>query len=95
MLKQLNGLIEIRNCIVHSNSDIEHFGKKKTIETFVADIDGIDLENDILRFSFDACITCADIVERFFESVYYAALTKYPDKNGRMLRRKWPQDANK
>jgi len=94
-LEQLNGLIEIRNCIVHSNSVVDHFGKKKTIEKFAADIDGIDIENGVLRFSFDACMTCADLVERFFESTYYAALTRYPDKNGRTMRRKWPPEEKK
>lgn len=77
----LEGLIEVRNCIVHNNSSIEGFSKTKVIQQFANQIIGVDIEEGYISFDLTACNTCADIVLRFMEHAYRAALEIYPYKH--------------
>jgi len=78
-LKQdLIGLIEVRNCIVHNNSDLQGFSKRKLIENFSKRLDGLSIEDGFLTISCDACINAADLVFNFMEHAYQAAQEVYP-----------------
>ncbi len=76
--EQLGALIEVRNCIVHNYSNVEGFSKRKVIEKFSKQIDGVGIESECVTFNFDACLRCADIVFNFMEQAYSAALNVYP-----------------
>ncbi len=81
MKNKITGLIEARNCIVHANSRLENFGNRKAVEGFMRVVDGVKIDEGLLRFSYDACIECANIVSLFMEKAYNAALGRYPKKD--------------
>lgn len=72
------GLIEVRNCIVHNNSSLEGFSKRKAIENFMKKLPGMNIENHSLAPQFDACNVCADLVLQFMEYAYDSALRTFP-----------------
>jgi ATP phosphoribosyltransferase len=74
----LEGLIEVRNCIVHNNSSVEGFNKTKAIQRFARQMKGVDIEEGYISIDFAACNTCADIVLRFMEHAYRSALKAFP-----------------
>lgn len=76
--QQLQGIIEIRNCIIHNNSCIEGFIKHKVIGSFSKHMEGVNIQNGYIDLELVACTNCADIVLRFMEQAYYAALEVYP-----------------
>jgi hypothetical protein len=76
----IKGLIEARNCIIHNNSSIEFFDKAKEVVQFAKAVQGVSIENGYLTFSYEACLTCADIMHAFMQDAYNAALEKYPKK---------------
>lgn len=81
LLAKVSGLIETRNCIIHSNASIENFGKAKVVEQFTHSIEGISIVHDHhLEFTYDACIQCADVIMDFMKLWYHAALDRYPKK---------------
>jgi hypothetical protein len=73
----LEGLIEVRNCIVHNNSAIEGFSKAKTIEHFVKQMEGISLENGYISVDVQACNRFADLVLEFMGYAYHSALSVF------------------
>ena len=75
----IKGLFEARNCIVHNNSSIEFFGKAEEVIRFVNSVTGISIENGYLTFSYEACLTCADIMNSFMQDAYDVAIEKYPN----------------
>jgi hypothetical protein len=77
----LSGLIEVRNCIVHNSSSIDGYGKRKIVESFASQIEGISIEDDIIYFSVEACISCADLVLEFMSKAYNAGLDKFPKEH--------------
>ena len=77
----LEGLIEVRNCIVHNNSSIEGFSKTKIIQRFAREIKGVEVEEGYISIDFAACNTCAGIVLRFMEDAYRSALEMFPKEH--------------
>lgn len=77
----LEGLIEVRNCIVHNNSSVEGFSKAKVIQHFAKQMKGVDILEDYISIDFAACNNCADLVLKFMEHAYGAALDIYPRKH--------------
>ncbi|MBL7153221.1 MAG: hypothetical protein ISS79_05855 [Phycisphaerae bacterium] len=81
-LSPIRGLIETRNCIIHSNGSTENFGKAKAVEDLAHSIKGINIvRGHYMEFTYDACIQCADIIMAFMEQWYHAALDRYPEVN--------------
>ena len=78
MRQKIRGLIEVRNCIVHNNSNIEGFGKRRVIESISNQITGLDMQEGYITLEFDACNHCADLVLRFMEQAYHSALEVFP-----------------
>ena len=76
--QKLAGLIELRNCIVHNNSSIEGFGKHKIIGDFARKMEGLNILDGYITLDLSACNNCADIVLKFMEQAYSAALEVYP-----------------
>jgi hypothetical protein len=77
----LEGLIEVRNCIVHNNSGLDGFSKPKVIEHFVKQVNGVIISDGYLSFEHKACNACADIVLEFMTHAYKSALEVYPYSN--------------
>lgn len=77
--QQLRGLIEVRNCIVHNNSNLDGFGKAKVIESFASRINGLSIEDGYITFALEACEECANLVHKFMDSSYQSAMKKFPD----------------
>jgi len=74
----LEGIIEVRNCIVHNNSSIEGFSKAKVIQHFAKQMNGVDIVEGNISVDLAACINCADVVLKFMEHAYRSALKKFP-----------------
>ena len=74
----LEGLIEVRNCIVHNNSMIEGFTKAKVVERFANQVKGVDIVEGYISFELAACNACADIVFGFMKHAYHSALKVFP-----------------
>jgi hypothetical protein len=81
--QKLVGLIEVRNCIVHNNSSIDGFSKRKIIENFSNQVEGVTIQDDIISLDLVACNNCADIVFEFMERAYASALEVFPYKSDR------------
>ena len=77
--KQLAALIEVRNCIVHNNSNIQGFSKAKVIEELASKLDGLTIEDGYISLELSACYECADIVFNFIERAYRAGLDAFPE----------------
>lgn len=76
--QRLIGLIEVRNCIVHNNSSLEGFGKRKVIENFSRQVGGVTIEDDLISLELAGCNNCATIVFEFMERAYNSALDIFP-----------------
>lgn len=76
--QKVKGLIEVRNCIVHNDSCLENYGKATLIRVFSSQIPGMDLDDDYIELSYQACLECADIISTFMEQAYNSALEKFP-----------------
>lgn len=74
----LEGLIEVRNCIVHNNSGLEGFSKAKDIERFAKQMKGVNLDEGYVSIELITCNTCAEIVFEFMEYAYHSALSVFP-----------------
>ena len=74
----LEGLIEVRNCIVHSNSGVEGFSKARVIERFAKQVKGVDIVDGYISLDLAACNVCADIVFGFMEHAYRSSLKVFP-----------------
>ncbi len=77
--KKLAALIEVRNCIVHNNSNTIGFSKAKVIEEFSRKLDGLNIEDGYIFLNLAACYECADIVLKFMERAYRAGLEAFPE----------------
>lgn len=77
--KKLAALIEVRNCIVHNNSNTIGFSKAKVIEEFSRKLDGLNIQDGYISLELSACYECADIVFKFMEQAYHAGLEAFPE----------------
>ena len=75
----LQGLIEVRNCIVHNNSCLEGFSKPETLESFAKKVEGVEIEDGRISLDLDGCHRCTEIVSKFMEQAYYSALERFPN----------------
>jgi hypothetical protein len=76
--QKLSWPIEVRNCIVHNNSTTKDFRKRKVIESFSNQVEGVTIQDDFISLEVAACNSCADIVLQFMERAYYSALEVFP-----------------
>lgn len=76
--QKVSALIEVRNCIVHNNSNTEGFSKKQVIENFSKKMDGIDIREGYITLELVACNNFADIIFEFMEQAYHSAIKVFP-----------------
>ncbi|MBN2030765.1 hypothetical protein JW824_11030 [bacterium] len=76
---RIRGLIETRNCIVHSNSYIPDYRKQTIVRDFVNKLSGCSIEDGFIHLSYEGCFECADLIEGFVKAAYKAAMHKYPE----------------
>ncbi|MDO8356395.1 MAG: hypothetical protein Q7U76_08415 [Nitrospirota bacterium] len=74
----LQGLIEVRNCIVHNNSCLEGFSKPEAVESFAKKVKGIEIQEGRISLNLEACNRCTDIVLEFMQKAYHSALERFP-----------------
>ncbi|SHM33597.1 hypothetical protein [Chryseobacterium polytrichastri] len=80
----LNEIVELRNCIVHHDSNLEDwygrkFAKAETIKNLSKKIPDIGIENDLNNITLNngSCEECIKIVESFFNSLYKHTLNLF------------------
>lgn len=76
--EQLGGLIELRNCIVHNNSSVDGFSKRKVIEDLSSRVEGVTIRDNFIALELSACNTLAEIVLQFMEQACRSALKVFP-----------------
>lgn len=82
--EKVKQLIELRNCIVHYEGQIENFyGRKfnrsETLHTLARQMPSIKIkDNDFVFLEKDACRNCLSIIKEFVDMIYNSALDKFP-----------------
>ena len=74
----LTGLIEVRNCLVHSSGLLEDFPKRAAVETFVRRSPDFKIEDGRLVVSEATSARAVAILTDFVETVFRAGTEKYP-----------------
>ena len=76
------GLYEIRNSLIHNRGLVSDFGKRKTVEIFIARNKSFEIDdNDRIFISHQACIDSINIVETFFNEITDFALRVFPERH--------------
>lgn len=83
--KILSEIIELRNCIVHHDSNLEDwygrkFSKVESIKNLSRKINSIEIDessNNVILHE-NSCKECIEIVEIFFDNLYRFTLKLYP-----------------
>ena len=73
----IKSLIEVRNCIVHSDGNIKNYDKKSVIKKFAKTFDGITFENDQIFISYKFCQAALKLISDFFNDVYKGGVYRY------------------
>lgn len=83
--KLLNEIVELRNCIVHHDSNLEDwygrkFAKVETIKNLSKKISAIEIDEDSNNINLNegSCEECIKIVELFFDNLYKHSLNLFP-----------------
>ncbi len=76
--QSLTGLIEVRNCLVHSSGLLEGFPKRPAVEAFRLRHPAFKVEDGRLALSLDTSQVALGILSDFVDTVYRAAIEKYP-----------------
>ncbi|MGF1713339.1 hypothetical protein L4D08_00320 [Photobacterium chitinilyticum] len=74
-LQDVKGLIELRNCIVHNDSNLDGFSKSHTIKQLASRYEGIGIEGDYVSLSHDACVKLTVVAFKFLDGWYKAVLS--------------------
>lgn len=84
--QKVKNLIELRNCIVHYEGQIENwygrrFNRSESIQTLAKEIPSISIsENEFVSLDADACRDFISIIKEFVDMIYKSALEKFPKK---------------
>lgn len=84
--QKVKHLVELRNCIVHYEGQIENwygrkFNRAESIQMLAKQIPSISIkENDSISLQPEACKECILIIKDFIEIIYKSAFDKFPKK---------------
>lgn len=82
--EKVRQLIELRNCIVHYEGQIENFyGRKfsrsEALHTLARQMPSIKIkDNELVFLEKEACVNCVSIIKEFIYMIYNCALEKFP-----------------
>jgi len=76
--QSLSGLIEVRNCLVHSSGVLDGFPKRSAVEAFCRRHPVFRVEEGRLVLSLETSKHVLTILTDFVETVYQAGIRKYP-----------------
>ena len=74
------GLIEIRNLLVHSQTDLREFRGKKAIQAFSKRYRTPGIADGFVEVDRNTCLECLAVTKRFLETVYKVAMDRFPRK---------------
>jgi len=80
--QDLQAIISLRNCLVHSDSSLKNFSDAMRLRAFSKKY-SIEIENDYVEISINNCEECLGIVQTFIEIIYDSALLYFPGKYGK------------
>lgn len=76
--EDIRGVLEVRNCLVHAGGYLPDFQRRDVVKAFLKR-HMIECSNaDFLDASPELAVRVLEIVARFVQQIYEAALTKYP-----------------
>ncbi len=78
--KDIIGVFEIRNCLVHHYGSLERFSRRSVIKDFVTRHNTPIIEENVLKFDENTSQKILDITSEFFETIYAIALEHFPGK---------------
>jgi hypothetical protein len=83
-ISSVKEVIELRNCIVHYDNQIEdfygrRFSRSQSITSLAKKLQSIEIsDNESIRLNSQACTDCIKIIEDFIVSIYHQLLDKFP-----------------
>lgn len=78
--QDLDGLFAIRNCLVHSFGNMEHFRQKPAISAFIKRHGAPALDHDRIKLSAKTSQTVLSLLREVVERIYRSALARFPEK---------------
>ncbi len=79
--RDIKGLYEIRNCLVHNGGSIDKFSNFKTIQDFSARHNTPLQENDVLVLDAESSNVAVSLISNFIDGIYASALRLFPGKH--------------
>jgi len=77
VFENIKALIELRNCIVHSDGIITDYQKKSVIVKFAKSFEGIVFENGHIYLSYKYCRKALNLISEFFNEIFKSGFYKY------------------
>ena len=68
--QDVNGIVELRNCIVHANGDLRVFKRRSSVEQFSARYPQIKISEDYVSLSRDSSVLILGVIRHFLDSIY-------------------------
>lgn len=85
MWQDLQGIISLRNCLVHSNGNLENFSDAERIRAFSKRHNSLVIDEDGVEISVKICQECLGIIKDFIKTIYDYALSYFPGSYGRKI----------
>lgn len=68
--QDLNGIVELRNCIVHTNGDLQDFTRRSFVKQLSARYPQIEISDGYVSLSRDSSVVILGVMGHFLRSVY-------------------------
>jgi hypothetical protein len=81
--EKVRSVMEMRNCLVHNAGSLVNFGKSEIIKSFSKRHGWPKIEDNFIVMDKEVSLKLLQITSNFIDSMYDAALSKYPKKKKR------------
>jgi len=82
--QNMRGVVEIRNCLVHSSGNLDHFNKKQEVIAFAERHGTPRIEASWVRVEEATVRVVLKLLKDFIESIYKCALKRFPKESDRL-----------
>ena len=82
--QNIRGVVEMRNWLVHSSGNIDHFNKKQEVIAFVERHGTPHIEDSWIRVEEATVRVVLKLLRDFIESIYKCALERFPKESDRL-----------
>ena len=82
--KNIKGIFEIRNCLVHCSGNLDEFSRKSLVIEFAERHGTPIIEDSWIRIKEETVNLVLKVIRDFVESIYESALERFPKENDRL-----------